>query len=118
MVALGMFVPGCCMLLINSFPHNDGLIIALTIVAVGFGGLIHAGTSVHTLDIGGQHTGLLFGLMNTTAQIPGIFAPVVTGYCVQRFGDEWGYRRVFWACAAMYFAGGAAFLGLASGRSV
>jgi MFS family permease len=52
--------------------------------------------------------------MNTTAQVPGIFAPIITSYFVQHYGDATGYRIVFWICCVLYTLGALAFTVLAN----
>jgi ACS family sodium-dependent inorganic phosphate cotransporter len=39
--------------------------------------------SVNHLDIAPQHAGVLMGLSNCVATLPGILSPIVTGFVVQ-----------------------------------
>jgi ACS family sodium-dependent inorganic phosphate cotransporter len=39
--------------------------------------------SVNHLDIAPQHAGVLMGISNTVATLPGIISPLVTGFIVQ-----------------------------------
>ena len=118
MNSIGNLVPGICMGLLHCVPHNDVAVILLMVIAVGAGGAAMSGASVHCLDIGGKHTGLIFAVMNTAAQIPGIVAPVITSYFVERYGDEHGYSIVFWICCGSYAIGAVWFGALANSSVV
>ena len=39
--------------------------------------------SVNHLDIAPKHAGVLMGISNTIATLPGIISPLITGYIVQ-----------------------------------
>lgn len=53
--------------------------VACLTLAVAIGGLAWSGFSVNHLDIAPQFAGLLMGISNTIATIPGIASPIITG---------------------------------------
>ena len=57
-------------------------VVCLTL-AVGGGGFAFSGFFVNHLDIAPPYAGLLFGLSNMVATLPGIISPLLTGVVVQ-----------------------------------
>lgn len=53
--------------------------IAFLILGVGFSGLNATGYAVNHLDIAPRYAGILMGLSNTFATIPGFLSPMLTG---------------------------------------
>ncbi|XP_032230700.2 sialin [Nematostella vectensis] len=89
--------------------------VACLTVAVGVGGLAFSGFFVNHLDIAPQFAGILLGISNTVATIPGIFSPLLTGYIVQtQAAVEW--RIVFYIGGAIYAAGAVFYAVFASGE--
>ena len=83
--------------------------VILVVLAVALIGSTQSGVQVHVIDVGGAHTGTIYAVMNTAAQLPGVAAPSIVGYYVQRFGSASGYAIVFWIAIALYVGGTAAF---------
>ncbi|KAK4879138.1 hypothetical protein RN001_007284 [Aquatica leii] len=80
-----------------------GTTICLTL-AVGLGGFAWAGFGVNHLDIAPQHAGILMGLSNTFASLPGILSPIITGYIVTT-PSEFEWQIVFFIGSAIYLFG-------------
>lgn len=118
MNTIGMIVPAAVMAILHMCPENDTAVIVLMVTAVGFGGAVASGVSVHAIDVGGKRAGLIFGVMNSVAQVPGILGPIVVSYCVEVWGDEQGYSVVFWMCCALYVVGALLFVLLANAKTV
>ena len=57
-----------------------GEAIAFLILGVGFSGLNAVGYAVNHLDIAPRYAGILMGLSNSFASIPGFLSPMVTGH--------------------------------------
>jgi MFS transporter, ACS family, solute carrier family 17 (sodium-dependent inorganic phosphate cotransporter), member 5 len=52
--------------------------VALLIIGVSFSGCNYgAGYLINVNDIGGQYSGIVFGIMNTFATVPGIISPFI-----------------------------------------
>jgi ACS family glucarate transporter-like MFS transporter len=56
------------------------------------------------MEIGGEHTGVVSGFMNTLGQLGGSVAPAVTGFLLVATGNGWNIT--FYISAAIYAAGG------------
>ncbi|KAK3787981.1 hypothetical protein RRG08_042269 [Elysia crispata] len=74
-----------------------------------------AGYLSNHLDLAPSYAGILYGITNTAATIPGMVAPIVTGALTPTgSADEW--RTVFYVCAAIAIAGMVIFVLLADGE--
>jgi len=91
---------------------------SVTFVGAGSAG----GYAPNILDLAPFHGGILMGISNTIATLPGIISPVLTGYIVQsktrsaRSADEW--REVFWLGLGVALVGNIIFAVLARGTEV
>ncbi len=59
--------------------HHPYAAVALLTLAVGFSGFQYPGCMVNHVDIASPFAGILFGISNTFATIPGFVAPYVVG---------------------------------------
>ncbi|RUS83811.1 hypothetical protein EGW08_008423 [Elysia chlorotica] len=74
-----------------------------------------AGYLSNHLDLAPSYAGILYGITNTVATVPGMVAPIVTGALTPTgSADEW--RTVFYVCAAIAIGGMIIFLLLADGE--
>ena len=89
------------------------LAVALSCGALGFGAFSHSGYWANVVDLSPRHAGVLIGISNTIATLPGILANVSTGYILKQTGDDW--TPVFVLAISIYALGLSAFLLLASG---
>jgi ACS family sodium-dependent inorganic phosphate cotransporter len=73
-------------------------------ITLGLGSLacFSSGMGINHLDIGPKYAGVLIGLTNTAATIPGILAPTVTGFIVKFTGD---WNMIFYIAAAILLVG-------------
>uniref|UniRef100_A0A0B7AY25 Major facilitator superfamily (MFS) profile domain-containing protein n=1 Tax=Arion vulgaris TaxID=1028688 RepID=A0A0B7AY25_9EUPU len=73
-----------------------------------------AGYLVNHLDLAPSYAGILFGITNTAATIPGMIAPMVAGALTPNgTADEW--RIVFYVCSGVAATGSLLFFILAEG---
>jgi len=89
------------------------LAVALSCGALGFGAFSHSGYWANVVDLSPRYAGVLIGISNTIATLPGILANVSTGYILKQTGDDW--TPVFMLAISIYALGLSAFLLLASG---
>jgi len=97
----------------NSVP----LAVALMTIAGGAVGFTNSGAQVNHLDIAPNYAGILMGITNCVATIPGIVSPYLTGVILgddQHDIDRW--RIVFFISAGVYAFGLAIWLLFASGK--
>ncbi|CAG5889634.1 unnamed protein product [Menidia menidia] len=107
------------------FTFTGLLLPAVFLTAVGYAGCDHLltvtfltlsstlgatsspGVFINQMDIAPRYAGFLLGVTNTFATIPGVVAPIVTGYFTEDRTLS-GWRKVFWVAAAINL-GGAVF---------
>jgi MFS transporter, ACS family, solute carrier family 17 (sodium-dependent inorganic phosphate cotransporter), member 5 len=76
---IGLFIPVASLIGLSFVNSKDSYIgVILLTIGIGFLGFSDGGGfCVNINDIGGQYSGLLFGISNTFATIPGIIAPYI-----------------------------------------
>ncbi|XP_045163065.2 uncharacterized transporter slc-17.2-like isoform X2 [Mercenaria mercenaria] len=78
--------------------EHRALAVALLSLAVMFTGVSRAGYGVNHVDFAPKYAGVLYGITNTMATIPGMTAPLLAGYLTpNNTPEEW--RNVFYVCA-------------------
>ncbi|MGC1678019.1 MAG: ACS family MFS transporter [Candidatus Binataceae bacterium] len=92
--------------------HTPGAAIALITISAAANGLGLAAYGVNHLDVGPTYAGVLMGISNTIAAIPGIIGVAVTGFIVQASGS---FAAVFYLIAAVDAIGLLGYLRWASG---
>ncbi|KAK3104920.1 hypothetical protein FSP39_013216 [Pinctada imbricata] len=91
------------------------LAVAFLSLAVMFTGLCRAGYTVNHVDFAPKYAGVMYGITNTFATIPGMVAPLVAGALTpNKTQEEW--RSVFYVCAAFDLFGAIVFGVFASGE--
>ncbi|CAF4408116.1 unnamed protein product, partial [Adineta steineri] len=65
-------------------------------------------------DIAPAYAGIVFGISNTFATIPGIISPYIVGALTEKDPNNW--RIVFFICATIYIIGMVVFLLIGSGE--
>jgi MFS transporter, ACS family, solute carrier family 17 (sodium-dependent inorganic phosphate cotransporter), other len=105
---------GVCLVLLSATTSQW---LALLYLTLGLGAVATsaAGFLVNHLDIGPRYAGVLMGITNTVGTIPGILAPVVTGFIVQYTGS---WELVFYLAAAISGIGELIWLVFATGERV
>ncbi|KAL8587270.1 hypothetical protein ACOMHN_045518 [Nucella lapillus] len=92
------------------------LAIFLLCLCLSFAALNRAGYTVNHIDLAPRYAGVLFGITNTAATVPGMIAPLVAGALTpNRTVDEW--RNVFFVCAGVQIFGALIFAVLADGET-
>ncbi|XP_076452082.1 sialin-like [Babylonia areolata] len=91
------------------------LAVFLLSLCMCFGALNRAGYTVNHIDLAPRHAGVMYGITNTAATIPGMIAPLVVGALTpNRTAEEW--RTVFFVCAGVQVVGALIFGLLAEGQ--
>ncbi|CAF1239777.1 unnamed protein product [Adineta steineri] len=87
--------------------------VILLTAGVAFGGFCFGGGFVLVAnDIAPRYAGVVFGISNTFATIPGIISPYVVGALTEKDPNNW--RIVFFICSIIYVIGMVVFLCLGS----
>ena len=86
-------------------------------ITLGLGSLacFSSGMGINHLDIGPKYAGVLIGLTNTAATIPGILAPILTGFIVTWTGD---WNTIFYLATAVMLVGTVVWNLFASGKKI
>jgi ACS family sodium-dependent inorganic phosphate cotransporter len=78
----------------------------LATVTIGSTAIGLGGWGVNHLDVAPRYAGILMGISNTFATLPGIVGVALTGFIVQATGS---FADVFYLAAAVYLIGLASF---------
>jgi MFS transporter, ACS family, solute carrier family 17 (sodium-dependent inorganic phosphate cotransporter), other len=101
---------GFLLLLTGASSAREGLVLACA--AAGLYAFTAAGYASNSLDIAPQHAGVIWGLSNTFATLPGIFGVALTGWLVDRTGS---FATPFLLTAGVSLFGALVFIVFASG---
>lgn len=86
--------------------HSAMQAVTLATFSIGGGALGMGAFGVNHLDVGPRYAGILMGMSNTFATLPGIIGVAATGFIVQATGS---YAGAFYLAAAVYVVGLVAF---------
>jgi len=92
-------------------PNAKILAVVAITVSVGAGGICLSGFNVNHLDLAPKYSGVLMGITNTVATIPGIMAPIVTNMIATanpttekaKLAEQW--KTIFWITGVVYLFG-------------
>jgi ACS family sodium-dependent inorganic phosphate cotransporter len=107
------FAIGAISLLIVPAAGSPAVAVALLTVAASANGISSAAFGVNHLDVAPTYAGILMGISNTIATIPGIIGVAAVGMIVQATKS---FSAVFVLIAAVYFVGMFFYLLWASGE--
>ncbi|ORY02223.1 MFS general substrate transporter [Basidiobolus meristosporus CBS 931.73] len=99
---VGMIGPGVFLLLAGYTASSVAVGMIYISLALGFNSLTLIGVSISQLDIAPKFAGIIFGLGNTAATLPGILGVTVTGILLE---SKEAWPLVFGLAAAFYFTG-------------
>jgi ACS family sodium-dependent inorganic phosphate cotransporter len=102
-IAFGLGAAAVCAM---PFAHSAVQAVMLATVAVGGTAIGIGGWGVNHLDVAPRYAGILMGISNTFATLPGIIGVALTGFVVQATGS---FSGVFYLAAAVYLVGLVAF---------
>jgi MFS transporter, ACS family, solute carrier family 17 (sodium-dependent inorganic phosphate cotransporter), other len=96
-------------------PLADSALVATALVTIATGGAAFgvAGFAANHLDLAPQYAGILMGLSNTFAQVPGIVGVALTGFIVKLTHS---FAGAFYLIAVIYMVGMACYLTMGSGE--
>ncbi|XP_041361021.1 LOW QUALITY PROTEIN: uncharacterized protein LOC121377181 [Gigantopelta aegis] len=91
------------------------LAVVLLTLAVGSAGMTMPGFNVNHLDIAPKFAGVLLGITNSLATIPGFLAPIVVGVLTNHNETSEQWRIIFFMTAGILVTGAVIFAVLAQG---
>jgi len=105
---------GLCLLWLA---HTESQALTILCITLGLGSLacFSSGMGINHLDIGPKYAGVLIGLTNTAATVPGILAPIITGFIVKFTGD---WNMVFYIATAVMLVGAVVWNLFATGKKL
>lgn len=112
----GMVIPAVLMVTIKYVNCSQSGALTLVILAVAFSAFSQAGYNVNHLDIAPNFAGILMGISNTIATIPGFLAPYVVGVLTDTENVRAGWQSVFYISASINLFGAIFFAIFASGE--
>uniref|UniRef100_A0A646QF35 VGT2 n=1 Tax=Hemiscolopendra marginata TaxID=943146 RepID=A0A646QF35_9MYRI len=108
---IGMVCPGILMSVLTIFScHERYYAVVCITFTQALGGVAFAGGFFYNhVDIAPQFAGILMGLTNCLAQLPGIISPTIAGLITPNgIRSEWAI--VFYICSALYAFGAVTYL--------
>jgi len=107
------FIPGGLALFILPMAHSPAMAVLILCFAAAATGMSFSAVGVNHLDVGPSYAGILMGVSNTFATIPGIVGVAAAGFIVRATGS---FTAVFYMIAIVYAVGLVAYLAWASGE--
>uniref|UniRef100_UPI0037E8DAD6 sialin n=1 Tax=Semicossyphus pulcher TaxID=241346 RepID=UPI0037E8DAD6 len=109
-------LPGAAFLVAVGYSGcNHILTVTFLTLSSTIGGTSACGVFINQIDIAPRYAGFLLGITNTFGTIPGVLAPIVTGYFTEDHTLE-GWRMVFWLAAGINVCGAVVFTIFGSGK--
>lgn len=100
-MAIGGYVPMLALIALCFVGCDRTMAILVLCIAVGACGAIYSGYMCSHVDLAPRYAGMLMGLTNTFATIPGFAAPAVTGAITEENETLDAWRTVFLIAAAL-----------------
>ncbi|CAL8298799.1 unnamed protein product [Lota lota] len=110
----GLLLPAVCLVAVGYAGCSAVLAVTLLTVSSTLGGTSAAGVFINQIDIAPRYAGVLLGITNTFGTIPGVLAPIVTGYLTEDHTLT-GWREVFWVSAGVNALGALIYTCMGSG---
>ncbi len=107
------FILGAVSMLILPLADSALLATVLVTIAIGGGAFGVAGFAANHLDIAPRYAGILMGLSNTFAQLPGIVGVALTGFIVKLTHS---FAGAFYLIALINMVGMTCYLAMSSGE--
>lgn len=114
MQTVGFLGPAAALGLLATADDALSAVVLLTI-GLGLASFSFAGMGCNHLDISPRHAGVIFGISNTAATVPGIIGVALTGFLVERTGT---YASAFYLTAGILLSGWVVFSGFATGKKI
>ncbi|XP_012715143.2 sialin [Fundulus heteroclitus] len=112
---LGLLLPAVFLIAVCYAGCSHILTVTFLTLSTSVGGISAAGVYVNQIDIAPRYAGFLLGVTNTFGTIPGVVAPIVTGYFTEDHTLA-GWRKVFWVAAGINIGGAVIYTMFGSGE--
>ncbi|XP_046377073.2 sialin-like isoform X1 [Haliotis rufescens] len=115
MTLIGEVLPAAAVIGVSYVGCDHIWAVVLLTVSLGTNGISMGGFNVNHLDIAPKFAGVMLGITNGIASIPGFLAPAVVGYITNNRETIEGWRYVFFLTAGIYVVGALVYVALARG---
>lgn len=112
---IGLLLPAGFLAAVGFSGCSGVLAVTFLTLSTTIGGISAAGVFINQLDIAPRYSGVLLGITNTFATIPGVVAPIAVGYLAKDHSLV-GWRNVFCVAAGISAAGALVFTLFGSGK--
>ncbi|XP_028249561.1 sialin-like [Parambassis ranga] len=112
---IGLLLPAVFLVAVSYAGCDHVLTVTFLTLSTTAGGVSASGVFMNQIDIAPRYAGFLLGITNTFGTIPGVVAPIVTGYFTEDHSLA-GWRKVFWASAGISFSGAIFYTIFGSGK--
>uniref|UniRef100_H2ZGX8 Sialin n=1 Tax=Ciona savignyi TaxID=51511 RepID=H2ZGX8_CIOSA len=110
------FIGPAIFLVATGYGCNKAAAISMICLATAFSGAAFSGFNTNHVDIGSRYAGILMGITNTWATIPGFAGPAVVGLLTEHNPGKSQWQIVFYISAAVYLFGVVAYTLLGTGK--
>ncbi|ESO10303.1 hypothetical protein HELRODRAFT_124468, partial [Helobdella robusta] len=95
-------IPAILLIVVGYLDKDDViLVICLLCVIVSVNALCRSGMMVNHIDIAPRYSGILLGISNTVATVPGILGPAVVGWITTNVRRDFEWQTVFQICSVL-----------------
>ncbi|KAM3596534.1 uncharacterized protein V6R79_016204 [Siganus canaliculatus] len=112
---VGVLAGSACLVAVNYVGCSHILTVTFLTLSSTIGAASAAGVVINQIDIAPRYAGFLLGITNTFGTIPGVVAPIATGYFTEDHTMA-GWRKVFYVAAGINVAGGLFYTVFGSGK--
>lgn len=116
MSAIATVVPSVFIIGVTLSGCNRILVIACLCLSIGFAAFVVGSISINQMDLAPNYAGILVGISNTIATIPGIVAPFLVGALTDNHQTRDRWNIVFYITSGIGVFGGVIFVMFGSGK--
>ncbi|XP_037650300.1 sialin-like [Sebastes umbrosus] len=112
---VGVLPSAVFLVAVNYVGCSHILTVTFLTLSTTIGGVTAPGVYINQIDIAPRYAGFLLGITNTFGTIPGVLAPIVTGYFTEDHTLA-GWSKVFWLAAGVNVFGALVYTIFGSGK--
>ncbi|XP_035038497.1 sialin isoform X2 [Hippoglossus stenolepis] len=112
---IGLLFPAAFLVAVAYAGCSHVLTVTFLTLSMTTGGVSASGVFINQIDIAPRYAGFLLGITNTFGTIPGVMAPIATGYFTKHHTLA-GWQTVFWVAAGINVGGAIVYAIFGSGK--
>jgi len=114
--SFGLLLPGLFLVMAGLVGCDQVVVVVLICLATCFNGCVYPGYNSNHVDLSSRYAGVLMGLSNSFATIPGFLAPAVVGILTENNNTKGQWQVIFMIAAFVYCIGALIYVILGSGK--